>query len=130
MRRIAIILASSPCSVCLICDSVQMIYSLPSAILQLLIWPADLLVNDHIIIVVEENKDYGRIIGNSAAPYINNVLKKEGAYFTQMYGEEHLNQGNFWLFSGDSQTIGFTDPIPSEKIILTMLSGVRILASN
>jgi phosphatidylinositol-3-phosphatase len=81
-----------------------------------LIWPAGLPVYDHIVIVVEENKDYKEIIGNASAPYINDVLKKEGADFTQMYGEEHFSQGNyFWLFSGDNQTIGFTDRVPSEE---------------
>jgi len=81
-----------------------------------LIWPAGLPVYDHILIVVEENKDYKDIIGNLAAPYINNVLKKEGANFTHMFGEEHFSEGNyFWLFSGDNQTIGFTDQVPSEE---------------
>ena len=78
-------------------------------------WPAGLPVYDHIVIVVEENKDYEEIIGNANAPYINNMLKREGANFTQMYGEEHLSQGNyFWMFSGDNQTIGFIDQVPSE----------------
>ncbi len=81
-----------------------------------LIWPAGLPIYDHVIIVVEENKDYEEIIGHSNAPYINNLLKKEGANFTQMYGEEHYSQGNyFWLFSGDNQTVGFTDHVPSAK---------------
>jgi phosphatidylinositol-3-phosphatase len=81
-----------------------------------LVWPAGLPVYDHIVIVVEENKDYEEIIGNEAAPYINNVLKKEGANFTQMFGEEHFSEGNyFWLFSGDNQTVGFKDQIPTEE---------------
>ncbi len=33
-----------------------------------------------------------------------------------MYGEEHFSQGNyFWMFSGDNQTIGFIDQVPSER---------------
>ncbi|MGA2400326.1 MAG: alkaline phosphatase family protein, partial [Syntrophobacteraceae bacterium] len=81
-----------------------------------LIWPAGLPVYDHIVIVVEENKNYEEIIGNPSAPYINNVLKKEGASFSQMYGEEHFSQGNyFWIFSGDNQTVGFIDQVPSEE---------------
>ena len=79
-------------------------------------WSSSLPVYDHIVIVVEENKDYEEIIGNQDAPYINNVLKAEGANFTQMYGEEHFSQGNyFWLFSGDNQTVGFMDQVPSEE---------------
>lgn len=78
-------------------------------------WPAGLPVYDHIVIVVEENKDYEQIIGTSHAPYINK-LRKEGANFTKMYAEEHKSQGNYyWLFSGDNQSIGCNDEIPSEK---------------
>ena len=79
-------------------------------------WPPGLPVYDHIVIVVEENKDHQEIMGNWSAPYINSVLKKEGANFTQMYGEEHFSQGNyFWMFSGDNQAVGFRDQVPSEK---------------
>ncbi len=81
-----------------------------------LVWPSSLPVYDHIVVIIEENKDYDEIIGNTKAPYINNVLKKEGANFTKMFGEEHHSQGNyFWLFSGDNQDIGFKDEVPSKK---------------
>lgn len=81
-------------------------------------WPVGLPVYDHIVIVVEENKDYSEIIGStSPARYINDVLKKEGANFTQMYGEEHYSQGNyFWLFSGFDQNVGFVDQVPVNPI--------------
>jgi acid phosphatase len=79
-------------------------------------WPAGLPVYDHVIIVIEENKDYDQIIDNVKAPYINYTLREEGANFTQMYGEEHNSQGNyFWLFSGANQTVGFKDVVPSKK---------------
>jgi acid phosphatase len=74
-------------------------------------------VYDHIVIVIEENKDYEQIIGSPNAPYINSVLKAEGASLTQMYAEEHHSQGNyFWLFSGSNQDVGFDDEIPSHPI--------------
>src|SRR5437870_2631744 len=74
-------------------------------------WPAGLPVYDHVVIVVEENKDYDQIIddqvtGRSKAPYINVILRKEGANLTRMFGEEHNSQGNyFWLFSGSNQCV-------------------------
>jgi phosphatidylinositol-3-phosphatase len=78
-------------------------------------WQVDLPVYDHVVIVVEENKGYDWIIGNPAADYINNVLKKEGANFTRAYAEEHFSEGNyFWLFSGDNQNVGYLDRIPSK----------------
>jgi len=83
---------------------------------EVLKWPEGLPVYDHIVIVMEENKDYSEVIGNPAPPYINEVLKKEGASFTRMFGEEHYSQGNyFWLFSGDNQTVGFDDEIPNAE---------------
>jgi len=76
-------------------------------------WPAGLPVYDHVVIVVEENKNYEEIIGNKNAPYINGVLKKEGASLTQMYAEEHHSEGNyFYLFSGSNQKVGYEDEVP------------------
>lgn len=70
----------------------------------------------HIVIVIEENKDYDQIIGNSAAPYINDVLVKEGANLTHFYAEEHFSEGNyFWLLSGSDQGVGHFDVIPTNS---------------
>lgn len=78
-------------------------------------WPHSLPVYDHVVIVVEENKDYDEVIGNPhLAPYINGTLKAEGANFTQVFAEEHFSQGNyFWLFSGSNQGVGFMDQTPN-----------------
>jgi len=57
---------------------------------------------DHIVIVVEENKSYAQIIGNPAAPYINE-LSHRGVLFTQSYGVTHPSQPNYLaLFSGST----------------------------
>src|SRR5262245_55583813 len=51
-------------------------------------WPPGLPVYDHIVIVVEENKDFDQILGPAAnAPYFKQ-LATEGAVFERMYGEE------------------------------------------
>ena len=72
-------------------------------------------VYDHIVIVIEENKNYDQVIGNDNAPYINS-LKKEGANLTEMYAEEHASEGNyFWLLSGSNQNVGFNDVIPNSE---------------
>jgi len=79
-------------------------------------WPAGLPTYDHVVIVIEENKDYEQIVGNADAPYINLTLRAEGANLTQMFGEEHNSQGNyFWLFSGSNQNVGFNDTIPTPQ---------------
>src|ERR1022692_1319340 len=78
-------------------------------------WPVGLPVYNHVVIVMEENKDYDQIIDNVKAPYINFTLREEGANFTQMFGEEHNSEGNyFWLFSGSNQNVGFKDVVPTE----------------
>ena len=77
-------------------------------------WPSTLPVYDHIVIVVEENKDFEQILGGRfEAPYLRK-LSTEGASFERMFGEEHFSQGNyFWLFSGSNQNVGFFDRVPS-----------------
>jgi acid phosphatase len=78
-------------------------------------WPAGLPVYDHVVIVVEENKDYDQVVGSPDAPFLNR-LRTEGANFTRMFGEEHHSQGNyFWLFSGDNHGVGFRDGVPHHR---------------
>ena len=78
-------------------------------------WPPTLPVYDHVVIVVEENKDFEQILGGRFdAPYIRK-LATEGATFERMFAEEHASQGNyFWLFSGSNQNVGFFDQVPSK----------------
>ena len=88
---------------------------------QALSWPDSLPVYDHIVIVVEENKDYEEIVGSNDAPYLN-MLRSEGAHFTQMYAEEHKSEGNyFWMMSGSNQNVGFADANPKAMIYASNL---------
>jgi acid phosphatase len=60
---------------------------------------------DHIVVVVEENRPYSAIIGNSDAPFINKVAN-QGAVFTRSFGVAHPSQPNYLaLFSGSTQGI-------------------------
>jgi phosphatidylinositol-3-phosphatase len=80
-------------------------------------WQPDLPVYDHVVIIVEENKNYRQIIGSPNAPYLNDVLRKEGANLTRMFAEEHFSEGNyFWLFSGSNQHVGFLDRVPDASV--------------
>ena len=68
----------------------------------------------HIVLVIEENKYYSRVIGNKDAPYISNVLVKRGANLTRMFADEHNSEGNyFWIFSGSNQNVGHHDMTPT-----------------
>lgn len=89
-------------------------------------WPTSLPRYDHIVIVVEENKNYEQVIGNAAAPYLNR-LAAEGTVLTHMFGEEHDSEGNyFWLFSGSNQNVGFNDRIPQVKFTAANLGAQLI----
>ena len=89
-----------------------------------LAWPAGWPVYDHVVVVIEENKDYDRIVGNPQAPYLNQVLRREGANLTRMFAEEHVSEGNyFWLFSGSNQGVGFQDQVPGEVFAAPSLGG-------
>ncbi|MFD8984738.1 alkaline phosphatase family protein [Streptomyces sp. NPDC059564] len=60
---------------------------------------------DHVVVAVFENKQYGDIIGNASAPYINQ-LANGGASLTGMKALTHPSQPNYFnLFSGGTQGI-------------------------
>lgn len=62
---------------------------------------------DHVVVVMFENTSAGSIIGNSSAPYFNQ-LASTGANFTNAFAIEHPSQPNYLdLFSGSNQ--GVTD---------------------
>lgn len=93
-------------------------------------WPAGLPVYDHIVIVIEENKDVEEILGDPvAAPYIAR-LAAEGASLTRMFAEEHKSEGNyFWLFSGSNQGVGFDDAVPEAPLRAANL-GAELIAKG
>src|SRR5262249_10523675 len=69
-------------------------------------WPKDILPRpDHVVVVIEENKAYDEVIGNSNAPYINQLARR-GALMTQSYAVAHPSLPNYLaIFSGSTQGI-------------------------
>lgn len=60
---------------------------------------------DHVVIVVEENCAYKKIIGSPHTPYIN-ALARQGALFSNSYAVAHPSQPNYLaLFSGSTQGV-------------------------
>src|ERR1700730_2731453 len=99
----------------ILCVSVLVIVAgAPAIAAERLAWPSMLPVYDHIVIVIEENKDVEQIFGGGYdAPYLRQ-LAAEGALMSRIFGEEHYSQGNyFWLFSGSNQNVGFADQVPN-----------------
>ncbi len=83
---------------------------LAAAALPLAARATDLPRPDHVVIVVEENKSFDRIIAPSvmlkpAAPYIN-ALAGQGALFTNSHALVHPSQPNYLaLFSGSTHGV-------------------------
>jgi hypothetical protein len=48
----------------------------------------------HVYVVVLENKEYTRIVGSSAAPYLNSLIARYGLA-TAFYGETHPSEPNY-----------------------------------
>jgi hypothetical protein len=48
----------------------------------------------HVVVLVMENREYGQIIGNPEAPYINSLAKHEGLA-VEFYGEAHPSLANY-----------------------------------
>jgi phosphatidylinositol-3-phosphatase len=56
----------------------------------------------HVVVVVEENRSQTNIIGNNAAPYINQ-LAANGAMMAQSFAETHPSEPNYYaLFAGNT----------------------------
>jgi acid phosphatase len=59
----------------------------------------------HTVMVVMENHSYADIIGNPAAPFINELARR-GALFTRSYAITHPSEPNYLaLFSGSTQGV-------------------------
>ena len=48
----------------------------------------------HIYVIILENKEYGRIVGSSAAPYMNQLIARYGQA-TNLYAETHPSEPNY-----------------------------------
>lgn len=61
---------------------------------------------DHVVLVIDENKNDTEIRNSALAPYINNVLLPGSADLTHFVAEQHPSQPNYLqLFSGSDQGV-------------------------
>jgi len=57
---------------------------------------------EHVFIVVEENADFTRVIGNPSMPYLNSLAQQYGLA-TQFYANTHPSIGNYFMMTvGDT----------------------------
>src|SRR6202035_1704229 len=62
--------------------------------------------NSHVVVIVMENAEYGEVIGNPAAPYVNALARRYGLA-TQSYAITHPSLPNYLALTGGS-TQGIT----------------------
>src|SRR4030095_15494498 len=85
---------------------------------------------DHIVIVIEENRDFAQIIGSPDAPFINS-LAQQGAVMTASTAVEHPSQPNYFdLFSGSNQGGIATDARPTGLPSTTPNLGAELQAAG
>jgi phosphatidylinositol-3-phosphatase len=88
---------------------------------------------DHVVLVVEENKAFSQIIGQTdpatGAPYINQ-LAAQGALFTNSFGIGHPSLNNYLdLYSGWDQGMPRDDSLPTVRFTTPNL-GAGLLAKG
>ncbi|OHV04763.1 acid phosphatase [Mycobacterium talmoniae] len=82
----------------------------------------------HIVVVVEENRSQANIIGNKAAPYINQ-LAAGGAMMAQSFAEVHPSEPNYFaLFAGS--TLGVTENVCPVNAGNAANLGAQLLAAG
>lgn len=71
---------------------------------------------DHIVVVIEENKAFGEVIGSGKASYLNSVVP-QGAVLANFHALHHPSQPNYLeLFSGSNQAVCNDDCPPPASI--------------
>jgi acid phosphatase len=78
----------------------------------------------HVIIVVEENRNYSDVIGSSAAPYLNRLARQYGLA-TQYYANTHPSIGNYFMLAvGDTITNndGYSGVVTRDNVVRELLA--------
>ena len=83
---------------------------------------------DHVFIVVEENQDFSCVVGNSAAPYLNELASTYGLA-ASFYANAHPSISNYFvlttgqaLFKGRMGDL-HTDPVDVDNVIRELKRG-------
>jgi phosphatidylinositol-3-phosphatase len=81
----------------------------------------------HVFIVVEENKNYSRVIGNSSMPYLNSLASQYGLA-QQYYADTHPSIGNYFMMTtgqiltNDDSKTPSNFPVSEDNIVRHLLT--------
>jgi hypothetical protein len=115
--------------------TVNLRYLLPLLIIRVVFFSANaysqLPIPDHVVCVILENHRYDQILGNSAAPYLNGLVRDSAtALFTQSYALTHPSQPNYlMLFSGLDQGVT-NDDVPKKLPFTSSNLGAGLLQAG
>lgn len=74
-------------------------------------------IGSPIVLIVMENKEYGAVVGASAAPYLNDTLIPGGRLFTNYHGVSHPSLPNYLaMTSGSTWSKDGTDDVTAGEI--------------
>jgi phosphatidylinositol-3-phosphatase len=78
----------------------------------------------HVVVVVEENTDYGNVICGSAMPYLTGLAKQYGLA-TQYYANTHPSIGNYFMMTVGkivTNNNGFSGTVADDNVIRQLLA--------
>ena len=79
----------------------------------------------HVVVVVEENTDYAKVIGSSSMPYLNG-LANQYALATQYYANTHPSIGNYFMMTAGeivTNDDGFGGTVSDDNIVRRLVAG-------
>ena len=78
----------------------------------------------HVVVVVEENTNYSKIIGNSSMPYLNSLAKKYGLA-VNYYANTHPSIGNYFMMTTGqiiTNNDGYSGTVSSNNLVRAALT--------
>src|SRR3954452_14381807 len=70
----------------------------------------------HLVVVMLENKEFGQVVGSTAAPYFNNTLVPSGRLYTAHYASSHPSLPNYLVLTSGQYGGCVTDSCPTGSI--------------
>lgn len=78
----------------------------------------------HVFVVVEENRNYSSVIGNSSMPYLNSLATKYGLA-TQYYANTHPSIGNYFMMTTGqiiTNNDAYTNTVTADNVVRHLLA--------
>jgi acid phosphatase len=79
----------------------------------------------HVVIVVEENREFTQVIGNPNVPYLNSLAASFGLA-TNFFADVHPSIGNYFMMTAGSTVTSndqFSGTVPDDNIVRRLIAG-------